>query len=65
MGFPMRGTVTATGRTCAVAVPPLRREQTGNGQGHKLRPAKERRIPIETGFCLVGQFEQVSNSGPH
>ncbi len=31
--------------------------------GAKLRPAKERRIPIETGFCLVGKFEQVSNSG--
>ena len=31
--------------------------------GAKLWPAKERRIPIETGFCLVGKFEQVSNSG--
>ena len=31
--------------------------------GAKLRPSEERRIPIETGFCLVGKCEQVSNSG--
>jgi len=28
----MKGTVTATGRTCEVAVPTLRREWTGDGQ---------------------------------
>ena len=42
----------------------------GNGYGYwqdfrgcGADPAEERRIPIETGFCPVGKFEQVSNSG--
>ena len=32
VGFVIKGTVTATGRTCEVAVPTLRREWTGDGQ---------------------------------
>lgn len=32
VGFSMKGTVTATGRTSEVAVPTLRREQAGDGR---------------------------------
>jgi len=59
----MRGTVTATGRTFAVAVPTLRREQTGNGREQNCDPRKSEESQAKPLDALMGKFEQVSYSG--
>jgi hypothetical protein len=64
VGFPMRGTVTATGRTFEVAVPTLRREQTGNGREQNCDPRKSEESQAKLLYALMGKFEQVSYSGP-
>ncbi len=49
------GLVRSHSRSCGVC---------GGGPSRDYIAAwEERRIPMETGFCLVGKFEQVSNSG--